>query len=1031
MRPVRLTMAAFGPYRDVETIDFSLLEDRRLFVISGNTGAGKTTIFDAVCYALYGLASGGDRSEPRMLRSHFADDATHTFVDFTFAVGQRVFRVFRQMGHRKGNNKSETGGKVELYELQGDREIPLVDRFHVTDVNAKLEQIIGLTREQFSQIVMLPQGEFQKLLISDTENKEEILRRIFRTGLYRKLEEKFQQKSRELKDAYKEAQARLTFYLEQVKEILPLRDESALQQALRTEPYSPAQILAGLREEASHYRHMVAQAEQKKAELTGQLTAQEAALRASEQLNSRFAELEIKRGQYAELERLADTVNEREKKLMFAEKAVWIEPYGEQAQAAKTAVDAKQGELLAVQRRFVAAEEAFLQAQKQFELEQSREEERRTADRELVRLNELTPIVRELAERKRNVDLLAQEVRANAEKLRNVDAELAEYRERKRAAAEEQRKLEERVADLPAKKEALAQLREKAKMLKETVELGQRLEAYRRQEAELAAALGQAKRDYELLEERWLEGQASLLAAHLHDGEACPVCGSTDHPRKAAATSDTPTREALQQAKQQLSMMESECSAVKAQIAAAQAGLDDKSGQFAAFGLLPENWSEQFAQVTAEGKKLREETDLLDQLAATALPKLRQEHAELEQKIDLLLRQKEQYSGQLQAATVACQTQQSLLQTELEKIPPDLQAPARLAERIGEQQKLLESLHAAWREAQQTLQQAEARHAAERANEMQSKRQLAEAEAALRQANERFLRELAEAGFADLAAFQAARLSVSEREALRQEIAAYRQNVAALQMQIGQLELELAGKEPVDTTVLTETIAQLKAELEQSTAEMQKTKRHLADALRLGEAIEHTNEQAIKAEERLAQVLDIYQLLKGDNPLKISFERYILLEFLEQILHAANARLRKLANGQFLLKRSDRLEARGRQSGLGLDVYDAYTGQNRDVKTLSGGEKFNASLCLALGMTDVIQAHQGGVSIEMMFIDEGFGSLDAESLEKAIAALVDLQRAGRMIGVISHVPELKEALPAVLEVRKTREGYSRTKIVLK
>jgi exonuclease SbcC len=165
--------------------------------------------------------------------------------------------------------------------------------------------------------------------------------------------------------------------------------------------------------------------------------------------------------------------------------------------------------------------------------------------------------------------------------------------------------------------------------------------------------------------------------------------------------------------------------------------------------------------------------------------------------------------------------------------------------------------------------------------------------------------------------------------------------------------------------------------------------------------------------------------------MKISFERYILIEFLEHILYAANVRLRDLSNGQFTLQRSERLENRGKQSGLGLDVYDSYTGQHRDVKTLSGGEKFNASLCLALGMTDVIQSHQGGVTIEMMFIDEGFGSLDEESLQKAITALVDLQRAGRMIGVISHVQELKDAFPACLEVSKTKEGFSRTSITVK
>lgn len=254
---------------------------------------------------------------------------------------------------------------------------------------------------------------------------------------------------------------------------------------------------------------------------------------------------------------------------------------------------------------------------------------------------------------------------------------------------------------------------------------------------------------------------------------------------------------------------------------------------------------------------------------------------------------------------------------------------------------------------------------------------------------------------------------------------------AALILQIAELERELVEKTRPIPDQLQETIAKLKEQLEQLTTELHTVLTYKQEALRLHTAIEKAAEQFRELELRQQQVSDIYQMLKGDNALKISFERYILIEFLEQILHAANARLNDLSNGQFKLERSDRLETRGKQSGLGLDVYDAYTGQNRDVKSMSGGEKFNASLCLALGMTDVIQAYQGGVSIEMMFIDEGFGSLDEDSLNKAIATLIDLQKSGRMIGVISHVHELKQAFPAVLEVSKTKEGHSRTAILLK
>jgi exonuclease SbcC len=255
--------------------------------------------------------------------------------------------------------------------------------------------------------------------------------------------------------------------------------------------------------------------------------------------------------------------------------------------------------------------------------------------------------------------------------------------------------------------------------------------------------------------------------------------------------------------------------------------------------------------------------------------------------------------------------------------------------------------------------------------------------------------------------------------------------VAAAAEGVVQLEQELANQSPIDTEPLEQALDGDKAELEQALTQLQTAAQYANEADRLRAAIAEAGGRCTELERQLEQVADLYSMMKGDNALKISFERYILIEYLDQILHAANERLRGLSDGQFVLLRSDRLEARGKQSGLGLDVYDAYTGQNRDVKSLSGGEKFNASLALALGMTDVIQSHQGGISIEMMFIDEGFGSLDEESLSKAIMTLIDLQKAGRMIGVISHVQELKQAFPAMIEVAKTKEGYSRTAIVLK
>ena len=274
-------------------------------------------------------------------------------------------------------------------------------------------------------------------------------------------------------------------------------------------------------------------------------------------------------------------------------------------------------------------------------------------------------------------------------------------------------------------------------------------------------------------------------------------------------------------------------------------------------------------------------------------------------------------------------------------------------------------------------------------------------------------------------------MSDTARHQLKTSIDDFKKNIETLKAQINELKDELKDKDRADLELLTSELTRMKNERDLALKVLSDSQGYQKMAIELSRKIRHADESVTDLEKKLNRITDLFDVVRGQNGSRISFERYLQIEYLEQIIIAANERLKRLSNGQFSLERSERQEARGRQSGLGLDVFDAYTGQTRDVKTLSGGEKFNASLCLALGMADVIQSFQGGVSIDTMFIDEGFGSLDEESLNKAIDTLIDLQQSGRMIGVISHVQDLKNAIPAILEVKKTKEGYSRTEFVIK
>lgn len=1040
MRPLRLTMKAFGPYRDAETIDFTKLEDRRLFVISGNTGAGKTTIFDAICFAIYGTASGEDRSDPRMLRSHFADDDTHTSVELDFAVGSKQYRVFRQMKHRKGSNRSETGEKAELYELKGEEAEPAVDRFMTTEVNAKLLVIIGLTKEQFSQIVMLPQGEFRKLLTSDTDNKEEILRRIFRTELYEKLEQRFYNRNRDLTERIKEARAGLAAIMRQAEEALPLREDSALAETFRQEIYSVTQVLGALSQEAEFYKAQTELAAEQKRNLVSELDKAQQQLREALDLNGKHDELEGKKTRLAEYADKEAEVRQQEKALELASKAAAIIPYEEQANEAARSMKLKHEVLQKREMELQAAQASFEDARTKHQVEAADEPARREAEHELLRLKELSPIVASLDTQSRAVERLVKLEKEAAEKHAAVEQSLAERKVRRTGSLAELKASEHAVAELPHKLDQLRQIEQKGKAVKRLLELSTELQRFVEMEREGSRALERAAAEHERLEQEWLEGQAGMLASHLADGMPCPVCGSETHPNKAHGGEQLPSKELLQQSKEALTHVQNELLQVKAQAAAASASQSALLEELDDLGLSAEDLAspanamdalqQKQALLREQWKQLKEETDKLQQIVKR-YEDLRAHLENEEKELELLEKDRERLRAEEQRLVVEKTAGQAALQKELERIPESLRTPEALTEKLNATHSLYERLELSWRTAQERLQQADTKLAEMKAIVQQSRETLAEAEKQKALTEERFHLILEKAGFSSLAGYRSAVMSTADIDKMSEAIHAYRTEIAGLKERVASLELELKGLAKVDTESLLAVQYVLKEQYEAAVASESLSRRCGEEAERLTGTIERSGALMVKLEKELEEVSDLYTILKGDNALKMSFERYILIEYLEQILTMANARLKELSNGQFELQRSDRLETRGKQSGLGLDVYDAYTGQNRDVKSLSGGEKFNASLCLALGMTDVIQAHQGGISIEMMLIDEGFGSLDEESLHKAIAALVDLQKAGRMIGVISHVGELKEAFPACLEVTKTKEGFSRTSIILK
>lgn len=1030
MRPIRVTMTAFGPYKHKETIDFTELGDHRLFVISGPTGAGKTTIFDAICFALYGEASGEERNDTKFLRSHFADDEVHTSVELLFELRGRRFRVFRQLGHVKAGNKTATGAQVELYEVNGDSEVPCVDRFTVHDINAKLESLLGLTKQQFSQIVMLPQGEFRKLLTSDTENKEEILRRIFKTEAYQAVVDALNRRRREAEEKCRTGERELEKYISQIPAVLPEREGSPLFEVLKQEYRNPDQIIKGLDEEYAHHDTQAAIHKADQMRLEEAYRTQNDIYHRARAVNERFSELEQKRARAEELEKNVVIMEQQKKTLTLAEQAARLELHEEHRADARSEAEAKRRELAWAERAEREARGILEQAEQTYRAEEAREGERQACARETDRLRDLLPLVEALSHREKELAMRRKQVEKLQKQLADMERTLQTTKERKATLAGEIKRIEERVKPINAKRTLLADMRIQGNALRNYVKAAQEIRETERGEAARRAVYEKIRTEFEAVERHWMEGQAAMLAKHLYDGAPCPVCGSTEHPHKADAQDDGLTKEYVQAKKREKEEAEAHFRKAEARLQAERSALAKLAQEIKEHGFSPDHAIERYSTFIQEGKALKKEVEELEK-DEQALAAKKETYETIERQVEQQAEAKERLSKEWTAASVEYEKEKVRYEDDLQKIPDTLRSFDRVQAALKEAVQRQDMLATRWKQAQDRFRQASESVIQAASGAEHAKRQVTEAIQRVAQAEQRFIQALSEAGFPDETAYQAAKRPEPERRKMKEELERFASERTAVQAQMADLEKELAGKERADLESLLAEVERLDAACKQARKEYDAAVICREKARELQARIAEAGQKFKELDQERARVVDLYNIVRGENRYKISFERYLQIEFLEKIIHMANQRLYRLSNGQFQLRRSDRLEKRGRQSGLGLDVYDGYTGLTRDVKTLSGGEKFNASLCLALGMADVIQAYQGGISIETMFIDEGFGSLDDESLQKAIDTLIELQSSGRMIGVISHVQELKNAMPATLDVQKTKEGYSRTRFVLK
>ncbi|MGW4264247.1 AAA family ATPase [Streptomyces californicus] len=997
MRLHRLSITAFGPFGATQEVDFDALSSAGLFLLHGPTGAGKTSVLDAVCFALYGAVPGARQSPGASLRSDHAPPGLPTEVQLELTVGGRRLEVTRSPSQprpkKRGEGFTMEKAQSRLRGYDPERGWHALSKSH-QEIGEELTQLIGMSRDQFCQVVLLPQGDFARFLRADAEARGRLLGRLFDTRRFAAVEER-------LAELRRGAEAKVTAADERVLALAQRTAQAAGPAGVEAAPVTARPGEPGLAEAVLAWAAIARSTARERLDTAhAALAAAEGRQRAARRALEAERELARLQQRYAETLRRAEALEERrgehdacQERLERARRADRVAPALELREEAERAYRAASDGLDRA-RSLLSPELRDAGADRLAELE-------RTFQQELYALD----AAREAEERSAEIDgerlRLNREARADDELIRDADAWLADWDTTRTA-------LKERV---DASQEAATRAEQLAGLL---APARRRLDAAHRRDV-LAADVRQAEdrlagaREQELdarkswldLRERRLRGIAAELASGLVAGEPCTVCGSAEHPAPASPGDghvDRATEEralaAQRSAEEARAHAEQQLGRVRERHAAAETEARGDDGHTSLAVAELQSLADRLADEHAEAHRLAAATNP----AREALAAAEREHAER-------LERRQEAHGRMSARTAA----REALDAE----------QARLEERIaaarGASASVAEHADRLTRRVARLADAATAVHA--------------EQEAARRrkEADDRLSDAAFKAGFDTPEAAAATLLGAAGQRELQHRVDAWQAEAAAVADRRAERDAREAAERPAARPEAAESVHETAERLLREAASARAAARdRCAELDRLSEqaADEVRRLGPVRQEyERIARLAGLAAGTSADNERKMRLESYVLAARLEQVAAAATARLRRMSSGRYTLVHSD-ARTGGRRAGLGLHVVDAWTGGERDTATLSGGETFFASLALALGLADVVTEEAGGVRLDTLFIDEGFGSLDDQTLDEVLDVLDSLRERDRSVGIVSHVADLRRRIPARLEVVKERQGSS-------
>jgi len=1016
MRPITLEMSAFGPFSGTEIIEFELLGEKPLFLINGPTGSGKTTILDGICFALYGSTTGNERDAEQMRCDHAAADLI-TRVSLNFELNGQHYRISREPRQirpkAKGEGLTTHSANAELLQLDGSGKTTVLVPRKVNEATHAVEDLMGLNVEQFRQVMVLPQGEFRNLLMADSRQREKIFSDLFQTQVYRRMEEVLKQRSAQIRKSR----------------------EACIQQQLGMLQTVEMDNEAQLREALEEQQPLLEAAAQAKAE----------AQQAKEQANVCYQEAQRTEQRYQDLEKVCKQLAEL--KIHEQEMVTDREIVKHARLAGRMALE------------FNRKTEALKRRQHSQAAKPELKHQLETAQTGLAMANRIQNEVQAEAVKLEPLRQQENQLRSYRPRVALLEARRNELEQARQEAARQQQAYDEgrlaydeaekkyqaivtelalrsaRLKDLAPQQIVVRQLQAERKTLQELENLQAQIQSSQNEmrgkqgEIENAEqAVVQAKQGVTRVEQRWHAGQAAILAQQLETGAACPVCGSTAHPFPAVSEQAIPDEAARK--------------ATAATHHAAQVDLSDLqaalAGLEATYKHLQRSVKNHKAVLSPQAAPTLQQCEV----SLVEAEQLQQDLLEVQSREQQLRQDLQSWDKERQRARElldACNSTRARLQSSLSaaqanyeqaenELPADFRSGKRLEAAMDEVVAQINDLEVRLAHAIQgvndgLLAESRAGTALEQLN-TEIKKNDTDAYVAKRCWQEALDNSL----FDDEAAYLTAILSELQLQSLDIRLDKYDADVSGARGAEKALLQTLAGHPRPEMAALKDSLDSTRGAFEQTERAYQAYDRRLSALSDARKKLKQAQQIAIDIDAQYAVVGTLSDAASGKTGQRVSLQRFVLSVLLDDVLVEASQRLKIMSKGRYALYRQREKGKGGGASGLELMVEDAYTGKQRPVATLSGGESFMAALALALGLSDVVQAYAGGIHLDTLFIDEGFGSLDPESLDLAVTTLIDLQATGRMVGVISHVPELKEQIDVRLDVIADKGG-SRTRIV--